>query len=141
MDNSTFNFFTILISLASLAFSLFNFHKDRVFKKTTTETEIFNVISNAQSMLSASNKDMGVFDGDDSQLGISHQIAHQSALNGVLEAYNDACFKFSVNAVHRKYFLKTYREDILNLFNDKSYSNIINNGKFIYLHEFYNKHH
>lgn len=68
MDNSTFNFFTILISLASLAFSLFNFHKDRVFKKTTTETEIFNVISNAQSMLSASNKDMGVFDGDDSQL-------------------------------------------------------------------------
>ncbi|RHN01511.1 hypothetical protein [Dielma fastidiosa] len=141
MDNATFNFITIILSLAALAFSLFNFHKDQVFKKTSTETELLNTISNALNHLSESNKSMSVFEDDDSPLGTSIQDAFQSALIGVLEAYNDACYKFSINAVHKKRFLTIYREDILNLFNDKSYAHIINNDKFIYLHEFYNKHH
>ena len=109
------DWFTIIISLAALGFSLFSFCKSISLMRGQVEMQIREMISSAQCRYT----DLGIqLSKDDQNETLIASV--NAALEIVLNAYDEACAKYIDKKVDRERFKKLYITEIRNLVENDS---------------------
>lgn len=109
------DWFTIIISLAALGFSLFSFCKSNSLMRGQVEMQIREMISSAQCRYT----DLGIqLSKDDQNETLIASV--NAALEIVLNAYDEACAKYIDKKVDRERFKKLYITEIRNLVENDS---------------------
>lgn len=132
---------SLLVSVVSLAFSVYVFLKNKLYSNISIENQLFENINSAISAYRKTCSDYAVFQNGYDELSVTIKDDFLSAIDSVLSAYDFACMQYDTTGIDTNRFIDLYLSDIKTFLKENRFKEMFEgSSKYTYLKEFIASH-
>lgn len=122
--------YSLYVSAISLLFSVYVFFKNKLYSNSSQESLVFSNITNAKNDVSKAVESVSALYEDFTPLGNSVRYTLHDARLGLIQAYEFAGQQYFSGAINRWRFDQLYSSEIMDLWTDPVYRELLQKGYY-----------